>query len=152
MKKYFILIVISLIIGFFLSIFVINQYSDNKGIVVYKEGHELYFFKYGEFKSKEEMENNTINLENYIYKNDADIYKVYIAITKNADNVDKIKKYYSKYSLEVEKFYISNDKFVKKIDDLDNILKSTGDEMTIGEIISQELSSYDEVVINDRQN
>ena len=114
MKKYFMLIMVSIIVGFLLSFFVINQYKDGKGITVYKEGEELSFFKYGEYKSKEEMENDTITLENYIYKKDNDIYKVYIALTKNKDNIGKIKKYYDKYNLDVETFYIVDTDLIKK--------------------------------------
>lgn len=152
MKKYFILIMISIIIGFLLSFFVINQYQDNRGIALYKEGEELFFFKYGEFKSKEEMENSTISLENYIYKKDNGVYKVYIALTKNKDNIGKIKKYYDKYDLEVENFYIVDSNLIKKIENLDNILVSSNDDMVIGEIISQGLKCYEEDVSHDSTN
>ena len=152
MKKYFILIIVSLIIGFLLSIYVINQYDNKKSITVYREGKMLYFFKYGEFNSVDEMEEKTINLENYIYRYDNNVYKVYIAITKSLDNVDKIKKFYKDYNIDVENYYIANNKYLDKIDNLDNILKNTDDNIVIGEIISQQLSSYDEVVNNGHKN
>lgn len=149
MKKYFMLIIVSLIIGFFLSYFVLHEYTDTSAISVYKEGEQLYFFKYGEFNSKEEMEANTINLENYVYQKNNNVYKVYIAICKNENNVEKIKKYYGDKIESVETFYISNDKFIANINNLDNILINTDDNTVIGEVINQQLSSYDEVVVND---
>ncbi len=152
MKKYFMLIMVSIIVGFLLSFFVINQYKDGKGITVYKEGEELSFFKYGEYKSKEEMENDTITLENYIYKKDNDIYKVYIALTKNKDNIGKIKKYYDKYNLDVETFYIVDTDLIKKIENLDNILMTSNDNTVIGEIINQGLKCYEEDVSHDGTN
>lgn len=148
MKKYFITIIVSLVIGFFLSYFVITEYTDKKGVTVYKEGQMLYFFKYNEFNSKEEMDKGTINLESYVYQNDDGKYKVYIAITKNENNIDKIKKYYSDYNLEVEKYFISNTDYIKSIENLDNILINTDDQTVIGEIIIQGLNNYEEVVLN----
>lgn len=148
MKKYFITILVSLGIGFFLSYFVLTEYKDNKGISVYKEGQLLYFFRYNTFNSKEEMEANTINLENYIYKEIEGKYNVYIAITKNEQNVDKIKNYYKNYALTVENFYISNDKYVTSVENLDNILINTDDQTVIGEIVNQQLSNYEEIVLN----
>lgn len=148
MKKYFITIIVSLVIGFFLSYFVITEYADKKGVTVYKEGQMLYFFKYNEFNSKEEMDKGTINLESYVYQNDDGKYKVYIAITKNENNIDKIKKYYSDYNLEVEKYFISNTDYIKSIENLDNILINTDDQTVIGEIIIQGLNNYEEVVLN----
>ena len=148
MKKYFITIIVSLVIGFFLSYFVITEYTDKKGVTVYKEVQMLYFFKYNEFNSKEEMDKGTINLESYVYQNDDGKYKVYIAITKNENNIDKIKKYYSDYNLEVEKYFISNTDYIKSIENLDNILINTDDQTVIGEIIIQGLNNYEEVVLN----
>ena len=148
MKKYLITIIVSLVIGFFLSYFVITEYTDRKGVTVYKEGEMLYFFKYDEYNSKEEMDRNTINLESYVYQNDNGKYKVYIAITKNENNVEKIKKYYSDYNLEVEKYFIANTKYIKSIENLDDILINTDDQTVIGEIIMQGLNNYEEVVIN----
>ena len=152
MKKYLTLIVISLVIGFFLSYYVLHQYTDSSAITVYKEGEQLYFLKYDEYQSKEDMETNTINLENYIYQKKDGVYKVYIGVCKNENNVEKIKKYYGDKVKEVETFYISNNKFIDKINNLDNILINTSDNTVIGEIINQQLSSYEEVVKNDNQN
>ena len=149
MKKYLMLIFVSLIIGFFLSYFVLHEYTDSSAITVYKEGEQLYFFKYGEFENKEKMEANTINLENYVYQQKDGLYKVYIAICKNSENVEKIKTYYQDKVKEVETFYISNSKFIDKINNLDYILINTNDNTVIGEIINQQLSSYEEVVLND---
>ena len=47
MKKYLLIIFISLLIGFLLSNFLLKQYDDYKGITVYKEGTSLYFIEYG---------------------------------------------------------------------------------------------------------
>ena len=152
MKKYFTLIIVSLIIGFFLSYFVLHEYTNSSAITVYKEGEQLYFFKYGEYQTKEEMEVNTLNLENYIYQHNNNLYKVYIGVGQNKNNKTKIKNYSKDKVKEVETFYISNRQFINDIDNLDNILISTDDNTVIGEIINQQLSSYEKVVKNDNKN
>ena len=52
-------------VGFLLSNYILKQYDDYKGITVYKEGEMLYFIEYGIYNDYKEMEENTINLENY---------------------------------------------------------------------------------------
>lgn len=154
MKKYFLTISISVIIGFFLSIFLLNQYKDYNGIKVYNEGEEYIFLELGTYNSSEEMEKNAINLENYVYRKDNNKYYMYVGITKNKDNATKMKKYYESKSLNVEEkiFYISNKKFNESIENLDNILVNSNDEVVINEIINQGLNKYEEIILNGSKN
>lgn len=154
MKKYFLTISISLIIGFFLSFFLLNQYKDYTGIAVYNEGEEYIFLKLGTYNSKEEMESSAINLENYVYRKDDDKYSMYVGVTKNKDNAVKMKKYYESKNLNVEEktFYISNKKFNESIENLDNILINSNDEVVINEIINQGLNKYEEIILNGSKN
>lgn len=154
MKKYFLTISISLIIGFFLSFFLLNQYKDYSGIAVYNEGEEYIFLKLGTYNSKEEMEASAINLENYVYRKDDDKYSMYVGITKNKDNAEKMKNYYQSKNLNVEEktFYISNKKFNESIENLDNILINSNDEVVINEIINQGLNKYEEIILNGSKN
>lgn len=154
MKKYLLTIIISLLVGFLLSNFLLKQYDDYKGITVYKEGSMLYFLEYGVFNDYNEMEKNTINLENYIYQINNNKYYVYIGITKSNEVLDKINKYFKNlgYNIQTKEFYITNDKFISLIDNYDAVLLLTDDNVVIGEIISQGLNSYEEVVINENKN
>ena len=70
MKKYFLTVLVSLVIGFFLAYFLLTQYKDFKGITVSSNGDEYYFLLLGKYSSKEEMEEAGINLENYVYRKD----------------------------------------------------------------------------------
>ena len=150
MKKYFKAILISLIIGFFLSYFFLTQYKDFKGITVSTEGDEYYFLSNGEYSSKEEMEQSGVKLENYVYRKDGVNYYMYVGITKNKDNAEKMKNYYARKNINVEikDFYISSNKFKEAIDNLDNILINSNDEIVITEIINQGLNKYEEIILN----
>ena len=150
MKKYITLIIISIIIGFFLSYFVLTKYKNFNGVSVYKDADEYYFLQYGEYNTKEELENIAINLENYVYRKEDDKYYMYIGITRNKENISKIKNYYKNKNINLEEkvFYISGNKFKETIDNLDNILSVSTDDIVINEIINQGLNKYEEIVLN----
>lgn len=150
MKKNIKAILISLVIGFFLSYFILTRYKSFKGITVSNIGEEYYFLANGKYSSKEQMEEAGIDLENYVYRKDGVNYYMYVGITKNKDNADKIKKYYGSknINIEIKEFYISNKRFSEAISNLDNILINTTDEVVITEIINQGLDKYEEIILN----
>ncbi|MBQ9012011.1 MAG: hypothetical protein IJ094_00240 [Bacilli bacterium] len=150
MKKNIKAILISLVIGFFLSYFILTRYKSFKGITVSNIGEEYYFLANGKYSSKEQMEEAGIDLENYVYRKDGVNYYMYVGITKNKDNAEKIKKYYGSknINIEIKEFYISNKRFSEAISNLDNILINTTDEVVITEIINQGLDKYEEIILN----
>lgn len=154
MKKNLLTMFISLIVGFFLSNLLLNQYGEYKGLTVYNEGEMFYFIEYGEYSSYEEMEKNTINLENYIYQEENSKYYVYIGITKKEEVANKMENYFKSlnYNPNLRQFYITNKDFILAIDNYDQILKSTDDNTVISEIINQGLTTYEEVVIGESKN
>lgn len=150
MKKYILSFLIALVIGFLLCKFFLTQYNDYTKISVSNIGDTLYFIQYGVYSSLESMEENTINLQNYVYNIDEDKYYVYIGITKESENKDKIVNYYKNlgYDVLVKEYQIKNEEFVNQLMDYDNILKETTDETAIASIINQVLIKYEEVAIN----
>lgn len=152
MKKYIKSLFFALIIGLFLSKIVLSQYDDYNGIKVYNSGETFYFIQYGVFSSKESMEENTINLQNYVYNITDDKYYVYVGITLN--NKDKIVEYYKSlgYDTIIKEYGISNKDFIEKIKSLDETLKNTTDITATSSIISKGLELYEEVVINGNKN
>lgn len=150
MKKYLFTFLIALIIGFFLSNFFLKQYDDFDGIKVSGTGETLYFIQYGVFTSLENLEENTISLENYIYNKQDNLYYVYVGITKEKENAEKIVKFYKNLGYEaiIKEFEITNKDFLNQLVNYDEILKNTKDETAISSIISQVLIKYEEVVIS----
>ena len=149
MKKYLFTFVIALIIGFFLCNFFLNQYNDYQGIKVSNGGEKIYFIQYGVYSSLESLEENTINLQNYIYNERDGLYYVYIGITKVKDNASKIVKYYNNLGYEaiIKEFEITNKNFIEVLKNYDDVLKNTTDNTAIASVINQVLSKYEEVVI-----
>lgn len=153
MRKYLKTFILASIVGFFLGILCIKQYKDKSTIKVSNSLSTLYFIQYGVFSSKNNMEENTINLQNYIYNVDDGLYYVYVGITKNKNNADKISLYYQDlgYSTIVKEYSVSNKKFIKEIESLDEVLINTEDNVVIGSIANQSLEKY-ESIVNDSGN
>ena len=125
MKKYLFTIFIGLIVGFFLCNFFLNQYRDYKGIKVSNLGEELYFIQYGIYSDLESLENNTINLQNYVYNEEDSKYYVYVGITGLEKNAEKILNYNKKLgnNVEIKKYTVTNKKFIEEIKKYDDVLK-----------------------------
>ena len=150
MKKYIFTFLIAIVVGFFLAFFFIKQYDNYSGIKVSSRGNELYFIQYGVFSSIDSMEKETIALENYVYNISDNMYYVYVGITSNGDNANKIISYYKELGYEtlIKKYEIANTKFLEELANYDSILLSTTDKTVIASLISQVLGKYEEVVIN----
>lgn len=148
MKKYLLTIMVSLIVGFFLGNFLLKQYDEYNGIKVSNISNEVYFIQYGVYETIESMEQNTINLENYIYNIEDNKYHVYIGITKNEKNIEKIQNYFKTLGYEtiVKSYYISNEKFISILENYDQLLNQTEDQMALASVISQILQEYEEIV------
>ena len=150
MKKYLVAFLLALVIGFFLCNIFLKQYDDFEGIKVSGTGEKLYFVQYGVFSSLESLEENTINLQNYVYNEKDGLYYVFVGITKLKENAEKIVKYYNNlgYDAIIKEFEITNKEFIENLSNYDDILKGSDDNTVISSIISQVLSKYEEVVIN----
>ena len=96
------------------------------------------------------MEKETIALENYVYNINENMYYVYVGITKNKDNANKIVNHYKKLGYEtiIKEYEISNSNFLEQLTNYDSLLLSTNDSTVISSLISQVLAKYEEVVIN----
>lgn len=151
MKKNVIIVLCAIAIGFFMGKTFLEQYEGYNGIkVTSSSGEILYFIKYGEYETMEEMESETISLSNYIYNEVNDRYYVYIGITKNKDNLIKLNNYFNSlgYIVYTEEFLVTNESFLKMLENYDSILANTDDSVVISSISNQILTKYEECVIN----
>ena len=94
MKKYLLTIIISLLIGFLLSNFMLKQYDDAVSIMpTFKQEETLYLVQQGVYSSLTSMQENTKNIPYYVYTLDNNLYYVYIGMSLDMDNIEKIRKY-----------------------------------------------------------
>ena len=148
MKKNLLMILIALMVGFFLGNYFLKQYDGLSSLAVFDKNSIMYFIEYGKFTSQEEMDQQTIELENYIYELENNEYHVYIGIIKNKELISKIKSYFDHkgYNVTIKNFNISNSYFNDIIDNYDAILATTNDDIVISSVLSQGLQTYEEVI------
>lgn len=139
-----------IIIGFFMGKFMFSQYDDKEDLkLVTDTGTNLYFFQQGVYSNEESMKQNTMNLPYYIYSIIDNKYYVYVGISKDEKNTEKLKGYFNSlgYNIYVKEIKIDNDAFMVVLDQYEEMLKNTDDDKSIAAIISQVLAKYEEVVI-----
>jgi len=145
MKNYIITIVISLLIGFLLSNYMIKQYdSVEEMFPVFSESQTAYLIQQGVYSSLESMKKNTSHLNDYIYSIIDNMYYVYIGITLEQENVSKIQSYYSDKGIQtiVKTTTLIDNDFILSLKQYDLVLRETNDSATIKEIIKQVLEKY----------
>ncbi len=141
---------VAILIGAVLGNFLFEQYKLESENVI-KEVNSTYFLMEGSY-STESQANNAVsnnNIKTYlIVKEDAN-YIVYLAITKDNNNLDKLKKLYNDLGINcsIKKMSVENEEFLAMLEQMDILLNKTSsnDEiLAINEVI---LANYQEFVL-----
>lgn len=146
MKKYLLTIIVSLLVGFLLSFYMLKEYESVDIIPVFNVKQTAYLVQQGVYSSMESMQENTSHLTDYIYSVIDNMYYVYIGISLESDNVNKIQEYYKNKEINtiIKTTTISDNDLINSLRQYDMVLKETNEEETIKEIIKQTLSKYKE--------
>ena len=146
MKKYLLTIIVSLLVGFLLSFYMLKEYESVNIIPVFNVKQTAYLVQQGVYSSMESMQENTSHLTDYIYSVIDNMYYVYIGISLESDNVNKIQEYYKNKDINtiIKTITISDNDLINSLRQYDTVLKETNEEETIKEIIKQTLSKYKE--------
>lgn len=144
MKKYLLTIIISLLVGFLLSNYMVKQYDKEITLPTFGNSETVYLIQQGVYSSMDSMQENTKGVPYYIYTLNDNYYYVYIGLTMSLDNVIKIQKYYKDLNIEtiVKNMNSSNREFLTSLKTYDELLSKTEDKDTIKEVIKQGLSKY----------
>ena len=146
MKKIVLCSILAIISGGILGKITFDRYDKLNVNHVIKLDKNVYMLKYDTYKNKEDMLNNTSNLERYIYIEKDNKFYVYVAVAKTMDSINKLKNIYSD-NLKVEKVNIKNDGFIQNLDEYEKLLKSTNDIDSLKVIESEILSCYEKWVV-----
>lgn len=146
MKKYFVTIIISLLIGFLLANFMLRQYDSTvKVIPTFKQNETIYLVQQGVYSSLESMKDNTKKLNYYVYTMKDGFYYVYVGMSLDSEIIKKIQNYYTDLKTEtiIKTITSANNDFTNTLKQTDEILKETDDKDTIKEVINQILKKYE---------
>lgn len=134
----FIPILFAVMVGFVCGKIVYNYYRDS----IYDDlsSSRLYLIENGEYTSYEDMrEDNSSN--NYVYYLDDEGYKTVVGITKNIDNVEKIKKLYND-QVKVNEYYINNFDYNDMQNEYDQLLVRADNVYDVKEVVDNILNLY----------
>lgn len=139
-KGIFMPLVVSIIFGFICGKLVYSVYDED--VENKLSSSKLYLIENGEYLTYDNMrEENSGN--NYVYYKDEEGYKTVVGITRNENNIDKIKSLYSD-SVRVEEYYISTEFLNDKQDEYDVMLSNTDDVYEVKEVVDNILNLYRE--------
>jgi len=102
----------------------------------------IYLIQSGAYSSYDNMRANTIGYD-YVYYEEDDLYKTIIGVTKNKDNIEKIKKVYGKEVI-INEYYTNDSNLNNKLNEYDFLLLKEDNEDIIKEIIIKMLNLYKE--------
>lgn len=139
-KKVLISIILSIILGYLCGITIYKIYENDTFHTI--NSNKVYLLQSGAYSSIDNMRMNTKQI-NYVYFNDDGIYKTIIAITKNKDNIKKIKDAYN-IDMVINEYYLENDNLVNKINEYDKELANTSDKEEVVKIVNNMLINYKE--------
>ena len=111
---------------------------------------KIYVFQYGVYSNKNNMINNLKNI-NYAYQLIDNKYYVYVGMTKNKENIEKLKKYFKSLSYNIYLKEIEVDgKFVETLEQYDLLLDEAVTNESISTILSTTLAKFEEFNENKR--
>lgn len=133
-------LIISIIFGFICGKLVYSVYGND--IENKLSSSKLYLIQNGEYLTYDNMREEN-NGNNYVYYKDDDGYKTVVGITRNEDNIDKIKSLYND-ELQVLEYYISTDLLNDKQSEYDLMLSNTSDVYEVKKVVDNILNLYRE--------
>ena len=104
----------------------------------------------GSYNSKEQAENATNDIEVKLITKEDNNYVVYLAITKDEENLDKFADVYHdlKINTTIKKMSVDNEEFLTSLEQMDLLLKKTtyqDEVLAINEVV---LANYEQLILD----
>ena len=117
-----------------------------KKIDIELNGEKIYLIQSESYSTYDSMISNTL-MNNYIYFKDSDgLYKLVIALTKDYDNIKKIKNTYTD-DIIITEYYSKNNLLNQELKEFDQKLKQANTEEEIKKIIEKMLILYKDATL-----
>lgn len=140
--------IVAILLGAILGNFLFEQYKmENQEVV--KEVNSLYFIMEGSYSNIDQAKKSTKDLDvKLITKEDAN-YVVYLAITKDSNNLEKLEKLYNDLNINttIKTMSVSNKGFLATLEQMDLLINNTKDKEEILSINEVVLANYQEFIL-----
>lgn len=138
LKKIVVPIFLSVFCGFVCGRLMFSIYEDKGSNVL--DSNVIYLLQDSSYSDYDTMKASGVSA-NYIYYEEDGKYNMVVAMTKNKNNIEKIKEVYGK-DLKVTEYLLSDDSINDMIDEYDIKLGSTTDGEEIKKIIIDMINIY----------
>ena len=138
LKKIVVPIFLSVFCGFVCGRLMFSIYEDKGSNVL--NSNVIYLLQDSSYSDYETMKASGVS-SNYIYYEEDGKYNMVVAMTKNKNNIEKIKEVYGK-DLKVTEYLLGDDSINDMIDEYDIKLGSTTDGEEIKKIIIDMINIY----------
>lgn len=134
-------LLIVMLMGIVFASFLLYKYKNkDKGIV---NTETVYLIQIGAYQNYENVVKVTKTLPNYVIIEEDGTAKIIVGITKDNNNLEKLKQNYENIYIREEQ--IDNKEFLDYLTKYDYLLNETNNSETIKEINHKVLNKYDEI-------
>lgn len=146
MKKTILLAVIFVFLGAVCGNYLYRKAPNS--ISAFQENKTFYFLQEGIYSSKDIMQENVNDIMNKLIVFEDNKYYVYVGITMNMNNANKIKKIYEDmgYKIYVKTVVLDNEEFASNVAQFDLLVSESDtkdDILTVEEVV---LANYEQII------
>lgn len=137
-KKIVTPIFLSVLCGFVCARVMFSIYEDKGASVL--DSNVIYLLEDSSYDDYDSMKASTISSD-YVYYEEDGKYKAVVAMTKNKDNIEKIKSVYDN-ELTVSEYLLNDDDINSKLEEYDVRIENTDSDDEIKSIIIEMINIY----------
>ena len=136
---------IAIVLGFISAQIVYSTYRNNLS----SSSYNAYLLQIASFENVDSISSDMKDNADYLIVNENNMYNVYVGITTDLSNANKIKNIYGKKDIEVyiKPTVINNIEFVSNLEQYDLLISEVENEDNLISISDVVLSSYEEIVL-----
>ena len=144
-KNFWIPLTIAIVLGFISAQIVYSTYKNNLS----SSSYNAYLLQIASFENVDSISSDMKDNADYLIVNENNMYNVYVGITTDLSNANKIKNIYEKKDIEVyiKARVINNIEFVSNLEQYDLLISEVENEDNLISISDVVLSSYEEIVL-----
>lgn len=140
LKKVFLPIFLSVVCGFLCGKLMFSIYEDKEKNIL--TSNVIYLLEDVSYNDYNTMKSSFVS-NNYIYYEENGKYNTVVAMTKNRDNIDKIKKAYNK-DFKIVEYLLSDEEINNKLNEYDKKIDNTSDNKEIKLLVEELNGIYKE--------
>ena len=146
-KRYLIYISLAIAVGAVFGNIFYNKYEKEQSL---EKEYNSYLLQLGIFDTKEDMNKELLEIDDYIVIEKNNKYYVYLGVSTNKKNVTKLQEIFldKDINTSIKKTVISDVEFMNSLEQFELLLDSVSSNEDIMSINEAILSSYEEMVLN----